>query len=147
MAVKEIFAQMRVKDTAAAIAFYEAAFGGRELFRLTEPSGRIGHAEVSLDGHVIMLSDEFPELGYSAPNSDAVGAISIHLHVDDCDAMIARAIEAGATLVRPPTDAFYGERSGVVRDPFGHHWNLGHQIEAVDPVEMQRRYIGLFDAK
>ena len=87
-----------------------------------------------------MLSDEYPELGIRGPETSATPRSRIHLHVDDADALIARAVAAGATVVREPKDQFYGERSGTVRDPFGHEWNIGHEIEQVSPEEMQRRY-------
>jgi uncharacterized glyoxalase superfamily protein PhnB len=87
-----------------------------------------------------MLSDEFPELGIRGPASVGGTTLSIHLHVDDANATIEDALAAGATLVRPAADQFYGERSGTVRDPFGHEWNVGHSIEDVAPAEMQRRY-------
>lgn len=140
MSVHEFFVTLRVRDTSAAITFYEKVFGAKEKFRLVEPSGRVGHAEVDFGGTILMLSDEYPEFGLSGPVEGQRPPASIHLHVDDADALIARALEAGATLVRPATDAFYGERSGTVRDPFGHEWNLGHSIEEVTPEEMQRRY-------
>jgi len=145
MAVKEVFAQVRVRNAAKAVAFYEQAFGAKEKFRLTEPSGRLGHAELDFDGHIIMFSDEYPEYGYVGPESIGGTSITIHLHVDNCDALIQRAVAAGATLVRAPSDAFYGERSGTVRDPFGHEWNIDHQIEEVTPEEMQRRYTELMN--
>ena len=86
-----------------------------------------------------MISDEFPEYGIVASDPKHV-RITIHLHVDDCDGLMAQAIAAGAVLVRPATDQFYGERSGAVRDPFGYDWLIGHSIEALEPAEMQRRY-------
>ncbi|WP_394827450.1 VOC family protein [Pendulispora albinea] len=143
MSVHELFAYLRVRNAAKAIAFYEAAFGGKELFRLTEPSGRVGHAEIDFNGHVLMVSDEFPEFACMGPETIGATTVTLHLHVDNADQVIERAISAGATLVRPPTDAFYGERSGVVRDPFGHEWNIGHSIEKVTPDEMQRRYTAM----
>jgi PhnB protein len=88
----------------------------------------------------VMLSDEFPEHGIRSATSIGATAVTIHLHVDNADAMIAQAVRAGANLEREPFDAFYGERSGVVRDPFGHRWLIGHSIEEVTPDEMQRRY-------
>lgn len=143
MSVRELFAYLCVADTAAAIGFYQRAFGATEKFRLTEPGGRIGHAEIDLGGHTVMLCDEFPEYGIRAPQAASGTPVTIHLHVDDADAAIERAIAAGAELVRPASDAFYGERSGTVRDPFGHEWLLGHSIEDVTPEEMQRRYTKL----
>jgi PhnB protein len=145
MKIHEVFIQLRVKSTPEAIAFYERAFGAREKYRLVEPSGRVGHAEVDFGGTTIMISDEYPELGIRGPQSIGASSAGIHLHVDNCDAMLERALACGATLVRPPSDAFYGERSGTVRDPFGHEWNLGHEIEKVEPEEMQRRYTKLMN--
>ena len=129
-----------IRHAARAIEFYKQAFGATEKFRLTEPSGRIGHAELDFGGTTLMLSDEFPEFGIKGPRSIGGTSLTLHLHVDDADALIARAVAAGATVVRPAQDQFYGERSGTVRDPFGHEWNVGHQIETVSTDEMQRRY-------
>ncbi len=144
MSIHEVFAYLRLRDGSAAIDFYSRAFGAREKFRLTEPGGRIGHAELELGGTTIMLSDEYPEFGIRGPASIGGTSFTIHLHVDDADALIERAIAAGATLVRPASDQFYGERSGTVRDPFGHEWNIGHEIEQLTPQEMQRRYDAMF---
>lgn len=140
MAVHQLFAYLRVADAPKAIDFYRDAFGAKEKFRLTEPGGRVGHAELELGGTTLMLSDEYPELGIRGPKSLGGTSLSIHLHVDDADATIRRAVAAGAAIVREPQDQFYGERSGTVRDPFGHEWNIGHEIEKVAPAEMQRRY-------
>jgi len=145
MTIAELFPYLCVTDTAAAIAFYRDAFGATEKFRLTEPGGRIGHAEMDFGGTTLMLCDEFPEYGIRSASALGATPVTLHLHVDDADAMIERAVRAGATLERPATDAFYGERSGVVRCPFGHRWLIGHAIEEVSPDEMQRRYTALFD--
>jgi uncharacterized glyoxalase superfamily protein PhnB len=144
-AVHEVYPYLRVRDAARALEFYKRAFGARELFRLTEPSGRIGHAEIKIGGTTLMLADEYPEMNIVGPQTLGGTSFSIHLHVDDADAWIERAIAAGATMLRPAADAFYGERSGSVRDPFGHEWLLGHQVEEVEPEEMQRRYTALFE--
>jgi uncharacterized glyoxalase superfamily protein PhnB len=140
MAIHEVFPSLRVSNAAAAIEFYVRVFGAKEKFRLVEPSGRIGHVELELGPVTLMLSDEFPEYGIRAPGPDGVQGANIHLHVDDADAWIRRAVEAGARLIREPQNQFYGERSGTVRDPFGHEWHVGHSIEQVSPEEMQRRY-------
>ena len=144
MAIREAFPYLRLRRADAAIAFYKKAFGAEELFRLTEPSGRIGHAELKLGPLTLMLSDEYPEYGIGGPETIGGTSFCIHLHVDDADAAIRRAVEAGATVVREASDQFYGERSGAVRDPFGHEWMIGHEIERVEPAEMQRRYDALF---
>ena len=140
----ELYAYLCVADTARAIAFYAQAFGAREKFRLVEPSGRIGHAEVEIGGQVLMLCDPFPEFDLEPPAVAGRAGVTLHLHVDDADAVVARALAAGATLEREVADAFYGERGGAVVDPFGHRWLVGHSIEEVTPEEMQRRYSALF---
>jgi uncharacterized glyoxalase superfamily protein PhnB len=143
-AVEDLFPYLCVRDAAAAIAFYERAFGAQELFRLTEPGGRIGHVELKLGPGTLMLAEEFPECGFRAPQDADGRSVTIHLHVADADAMAAQACAAGATMLRKPTDEFYGERSCLLRDPFGHSWMLGHRIEEVTPAEMQRRYDAMF---
>lgn len=145
--VHELFAYLCVNDSAKAIDFYAAAFGATEKFRLTEPSGRIGHAELDFNGTTLMVCDEYPEYNITGPNAAKGTSVSIHLHVDNADAMIQRALDAGATLEMAPRDAFYGERSGVVRDPFGHRWLIGHSIEEVTPQEMQRRYTAMMQGQ
>jgi uncharacterized glyoxalase superfamily protein PhnB len=146
MAIHELFPYLRVNHAAQAIEFYKQVFGATEKFRLTEPSGRIGHAELVLGAATIMVSDEYPEHGIHGPAPGAPTSSALHLHVDDCDALIQRATAAGATLSRAPADHFYGERSGAIRDPFGHEWLIGHSIETVTPEEMQRRYDELMKA-
>jgi PhnB protein len=127
-----------VKDAPAAIAFYVRAFGAEERYRLAMPDGRIGHAELRIRGAVLMLADPFPEYGIAAPG-DARPSVTLHLYVDDVDAVAARAVEAGAQLVRPVKDEFYGDRAGQLRDPSGHVWHLATHLEDVSPEEMQRR--------
>ena len=144
--IQELYASLCVPDTQKAIAFYTQAFGAAELYRLTEPSGRIGHAELQMGpSAILMLSDPFPEFGITAPPPEGLSGMAIHLHVDNADAMARLAVAAGATMVSEPADQFYGERSCRVRDPFGHTWLLGHSIEKVAPEEMQRRYTELMN--
>ena len=145
MTVQELFPYLCVSNTARAIDFYREVFGATELFRLDEPGGRIGHAELDFGGTTLMLCDEYPEHGIVRPDPGAGTSVTLHLHVDNADKIIERGLAAGSTLLRPATDAFYGERSGVIRDPFGHRWNIGHSIEEVTPEEMQRRYDKLGD--
>lgn len=144
--IHEVFPYLMVRDAKAAIRFYEEAFGATEIFRLAEPSGRIGHVELQLGPLVLMLADEFPEYGLRGPQGDAGTGCTLHLHVEDCDAMGARAVAAGARMVFPPTDQFHGERSCRVRDPFGHDWLIGHSIEKLTHEEMQRRYTAMMTA-
>jgi len=145
--IEEVYPYLRVRGAADALAFYRRAFGAEELFRLTEPSGRIGHAEIKIGPATIMLSEEYPEHGIRAPDSLGGTSISIHLHCADVDAVFNQSVQAGATVVRALQDQFYGERSGMVRDPFGHEWLLGGKIEDVTTEEMQRRYTALFEKK
>jgi len=145
MRTLELFAYLTVADASAAIDFYTAVFGAEETFRLKAPDGRLGHAELSLGGTSLLLADEFPEYGIDGPAKFGGSPVTLHVHVDSADETIERAVEAGATLDRPAEDHFYGERSGAVRDPFGHRWNIGHAIEEVTPEEMQRRYDALGD--
>ena len=143
MKVHELFAYLHVKDAAKAIEFYKQAFGAAEKFRLSEPGGRIGHAELVFNGSTLMLSDEFPEYGIRGPQTNEGTSVTIHLHVDDADEVIRRAVAAGAQVESEPKDQFYGERSGRICDPFGHRWNIGHSIEDVTAEEMQRRYTAM----
>lgn len=140
MKIHELFAYLHVRNAAQAIEFYVKAFGVKEKFRLTEPSGRIGHAELDFNGATLMLADEYPEYGINGPQTIGNTTVTLHIHVDNADEVIQRAVDAGAQLEIEPKDQFYGERSGCIRDPFGHRWNIGHSIEEVSPAEMQRRY-------
>ena len=141
--IHEVYAYLRVRDAARAIDFYARAFGATELFRLSEPSGRIGHAEIKIGPTTLMLADEYPDSGIVGPQTVGATTVSIHLHVSDVDRFFERAVAAGAVVVRPLEDHFYGERSGTVRDPFGHEWLLGGHLEDVSTEEMQRRYTAL----
>lgn len=144
MKIHEAFPYLRVRGADQALAFYCDVFGVKEKFRLVEPSGRIGHAELDFGDVTIMVSEEYPEHGITGPASLGGTSVGLHLHVDDCDALIARMVEKGAQVIRPAADHFYGERSGTVRDPFGHEWLVGHSIEKdVSAEEMQRRYTTL----
>lgn len=140
MKIENVSPYLCVSDAAAAIDFYQRAFGASETYRLAEPSGRIAHAEMAFGQTTIMLADEFPE--YDIRSASTIGAtpVTLHLQVDNADAVIERAVQAGATLERPPADQFYGKRSGTIRDPFGHRWSIAHHIENVSNDEMQRRY-------
>lgn len=141
--IHDLYAYLRVSNSQRALDFYTKAFGATEKFRLTEPSGRVGHMEIDFDGTTLMISDAFPECGMLGPQPGDNVAVSLHLHVDDADALVQRALDAGATLEMTCTDQFYGERTGVVIDPFGHRWMIGHEIERLTPQEMQRRYTAM----
>lgn len=105
----------------------------------------MGHAEIKIGGVTLMLSDEYPEYGIQGPQALGGTTFAMHLHVDDVDALMRQAVEAGATVIRELTNEFYGERSGKILDPFGHEWMLGQHIEDVTPEEMQRRYDAMFE--
>ena len=141
--VNEAFPYLTVKGAPAAITFYTDVFGAKERYRLTEPGGRIGHAEIELGNVVLMLCDEYPEYGFLGPQKPGTSGAVIHLHVNNADEMAARAVAAGAVMIREAADQFYGERSCTIRDPFGHDWMLGHEIEKVTPEEMQRRFTAM----
>ncbi|MBA4801380.1 MAG: VOC family protein [Euryhalocaulis sp.] len=130
-------------DAGKAIEFYKAAFGAEELFRLTEPSGKIGHAEMKIGGSVFMLADEYPDMGAVGPQTLGGTPVKLHLAVENADAAAERAQKAGAELVRPPQDEFYGERTAMIADPFGHQWFLAQHLEDVPPEEMQKRFEAL----
>lgn len=146
MAIHEVYPYLRAKSAEQAIAFYIAAFDATEKFRLVEPSGRIGHAELLLGESTILISDEFPEYDCLAPDPDAKSPMLLHIHVDDTDTVIAAAVNAGARVTRPAQNQFHGERSGLIRDPFGYDWLIGHTIEEVEPNEMQQRYTSMLSA-
>lgn len=135
-----------VRDAAKALDFYKRAFGAKEAYRLTEPGGKIGHAEFEIGTSRLFISDEYPDFGALSPQSVGGSPIKIHLQVDDADAFAKRAVDAGATLLRPLKDQFFGERSGMVADPFGHSWFISMQIEDVSPEEMQRRWKKAFES-
>ena len=129
-----------VKDAAAAIEFYKKAFGAKELFRM-EPGreGKIAHAEIKIGNSPVMLADEFPEFGVRSAESIGGSPVSRLLYVEDVDATAAQAVSAGAKVVRPIKDQFYGDRSGTFTDPFGHTWTIATHKEDVSPGEMERR--------
>ena len=143
MTVLELFPYLCVRDAAAAIEFYARAFGGEETLRLVEPGGRIGHAEITIGGALIMISDEFPEMDVRGPESFGGSPVSVHLYLADVDAVFARAVAAGAKPVRKPEDQFYGDRAATLIDPFGHRWFLATRKEEVSLDEMKRRFAKL----
>lgn len=112
--IHEVYAYLRLSDTPAAIDFYARAFGARELFRLVEPGGRVGHAEITIGAVTVMLSDEYPELGIRGPASLGATTVSIHIHASDVDRLFADAVAAGATVVRPLQNHFYEDRKSNV---------------------------------
>lgn len=135
-----------VKNGARAIDFYKKAFGAKESMRLGDPSGKIGHAEIKIGDAPIMLSDEFPDTGVRSPQSLGGSPVTIHLYTKDVDALAKRAIAAGAKVLRPVEDQFYGDRGGKLEDPFGHVWWIATHKEDVSPKEMKKRAAALLGA-
>ena len=132
-----------VGNAAEAIGFYERAFGAEELFRLEDPRGKIGHAELRFGDTIVMIADEYPDFGALAPARFGGSPVRLHLTVSDADAVLAKALDEGATLTRPASDEFYGSRSGMIVDPFGHGWTVSTKTEDVPADEMQRRFTAL----
>lgn len=121
-----------------ALEFYKQAFGAQELFRI-ERDGKIGHAEIKIGDSPIMLADEHPEMGARSPQSLGGSPVSIMLYVENADRMTEQAVAAGAKVVRPLENKFYGDRSATLTDPFGHTWHVSTHIEDVSSEEMNRR--------
>ncbi|MBL0313122.1 MAG: VOC family protein [Holophagaceae bacterium] len=128
-----------VHGAANALDFYKRAFGAVELFRMEAPEGRIGHAEIRIGDSHIMLADEHPEMGAKSPETLGGSPVSLMLYVQDVDQVFAQAVEAGAGVERPLADQFYGDRTGGLKDPFGHVWFVATHIEDVPPEELDRR--------
>ncbi len=135
-----------VREAAAAIDWYCRVLGARESFRLVEPGGKVGHAELVLGGNLLMLADEYPDFDALSPETIGGSPVCLHLYVDDVDARLAQAVAAGATLLRPAKDEFYGDRVGMIVDPYGHKWQLASRIENVAPEEMQRRWSEMLES-
>ncbi len=128
-----------INGAADAIEFYKKAFGATELFRMGGPGGKVMHAEMKIGDSPLMLADEFPEMGYRSPKSLGGTPVSLMLYVEDVDALAAQATAAGAKVMRPVQDQFYGDRSGTFVDPFGHVWTISTHKEDVPMEEMKRR--------
>jgi len=128
-----------IQGAAAAIDFYKKVFGATELFRMAQPDGRVGHAELKIGDSVFMLADEFPEMQTVGPKTLGNTPVGLHLYVEDADATFNHALSLGAKVKKPMADQFYGDRSGTIEDPFGHKWTIATHKEDVSPEEMKRR--------
>ena len=128
-----------VDGAAAAIDFYTSVLGATERMRMPGPDGRIGHAELEIGESVIMLADENPDMGIRGPKSIGGTPVTLHVYVEDSDAAFERAVNAGASSLRPIENQFYGDRSGQFEDPFGHRWNVATHVEDVPADEMEKR--------
>jgi PhnB protein len=128
-----------IDGAADAIGFYKSVFGASERMRMPTPSGKVGHAELQIGDSVIMIGDEFPDMGWRSPRSIGGSPVMLHLYVDDVDVVFDRAVSSGAQVRRAVEDQFYGDRSGTIEDPFGHVWNISTHVEDVAPDELERR--------
>ena len=130
---------LHVRDAARAIEFYKRAFGAVELERYVDGSGKVGHAELKIGEALFMLSDEFPSRGVHSPQALGGSPVTIHLYVEDVDRLAEQALAAGAKVLRPVADQFYGDRGGKLEDPFGHCWWLATHKEDLTVAELERR--------
>ena len=128
-----------VNGASDAIEFYKSVFGANERMRIDMPGGMIGHSELAIGDSLLMVADEFPEMNFLSPVTIGGSATGCNVYVEDVDATFAAALAAGATEERPVQDQFYGDRSGMFIDPWGHRWNVSTHIEDVDAEEMARR--------
>ena len=127
------------RDTAKAIDFYKRAFGAQELNRMEGPGGKIGHAELKIGDSIIFLADEFPQGNCKAPQTVGGTTCSLNLYVEDVDSSFQKAVDAGAKTTMPVADMFWGDRYGVLTDPFGHAWGLATHKEDLSPQEIEER--------
>jgi len=130
---------LSVKGAASAIEFYEKVFGAKEVMRIPGPHGTIGHAEIQINNCRIMLADEYPDMNFRSPPAFGGTPVHIHLYVKNSDDVAARAVAAGAKMLRPVQDQFYGDRSGSVEDPFGHVWHVATHTKDISMSEMKKR--------
>lgn len=128
-----------IKDAAKAIDFYQKAFGAREIYRMPGPGGKIMHAAIQIGDSQVYLADEFPEMGCVGPATLGGSPVSLHIFVEDVDALWERATKAGVTVQMPLGDQFWGDRYGKVKDPFGHEWSLATHKEDLSPEEIKQR--------
>lgn len=130
---------LHIAGAADAIEFYKHVFGATERIRMGGPDGKVGHAELGIGDSVVMLADEYPEMDIRGPRAIGGTPVALSIYVEDVDAVVARATQAGAIVKQPVEDRFYGDRVGQIEDPFGHMWSIQTHIEDVPPEEMRRR--------
>ena len=136
---REVTPYLSIRGAAEAIDFYKKAFGAKELMRMPGPEGKLGHAEIGIGGSRLMLSDEYQAMDFLGPQSRGGTTVHLHVYVKDADAVVERAVAAGAKLLRPVENQFYGDRLGTVEDPFGHVWHLATHVEDVSAAELRKR--------
>ena len=134
-----VTAYLIIDGAEAAIEFYRQVLGATERMRMPAPGGKIGHAELQLGDSVLMLADEAPEMGQLSPRTIGGSPVTLSVYVEDVDSAFDRAVSAGATVLRPVENQFYGDRTGQFEDPFGHRWSIATHVEDVPPDEMERR--------
>jgi PhnB protein len=130
---------LTLDDAAAAIAYYEKAFGAKERVRMDTPDGKVGHAELEIGDSFVMLSDEFPQGSTRSPRELGGTSAGVFMYVEDVDAVVKRAVDAGATVTMEVADQFWGDRFGSIRDPFGHSWSIATHVEDVTPEQVAER--------
>ncbi|MDF3126787.1 VOC family protein [Rheinheimera sp. 1928-s] len=133
-----------IKNAAAALDFYQKAFGAETIMRMNMPSGAVMHAEMRIGGAVFMLSEQSDEWGTKSPDMLGSSPVTLMVYVPDVDAFVERAAAAGATVTMPVSDQFWGDRSGCLQDPFGHLWMISTHIEDVSEEEMAKRSAQMF---
>lgn len=144
---KAVTPYLAVDGAADAIAFYKKVFGAKEVMRMPGPKGTIGHAEISIDDCRIMLADEFPDMNFRSPRAFGGTPVGIHVYVKNVDAVAKKAVAAGAKLLRPVADQFYGDRSASLEDPFGHLWHVATHVKDVSPKEMKKQAAAMAGAE
>jgi PhnB protein len=130
---------LAVENAAQAIDYYKTAFGAKERVLMEAPGGAIGHAELEIGDSVVMLSDPFPQSSTKPPKELGGSSVSVFMYVEDVDAVVKQAVDAGATVLMEVADQFWGDRFGTVQDPFGHTWSIATHVEDVTPEEIAER--------
>ncbi len=135
---------LSISNASEAIEFYKQAFNAEEIFRLSMPNGDVGHAEIKIGHSHLMLSDTCDEAPMPSPNQLGGTSVGIYLYVEDVDALFAQALKAGATVIEAVEDKFYGDRTGSLKDPYGHVWFIGTHKEDLSPDEIEQRAAEMF---
>jgi PhnB protein len=130
---------IEIENAGEAIEFYKRAFGAKEQVRMDAPGGRIGHAELEIGDSLLMLADPFPQSSIRTPKAVGGTTVNLFMYVEDADAVVQQAVDSGATVTRPVENMFWGDRFGIVTDPYGHTWSIATHVEDVSPEEMEER--------
>lgn len=136
-----------IKDCAKALDFYVKALGANEIYRSMMPDGRVMHAMIQVGSSIVMMADEFPEMGAVGPNKLGGTPVALHVYTEDADKLFKRAVDAGATPIMPISDMFWGDRYGQIQDPFGHRWAIATHTKDVSPQEMEKAAKEMFSQK